>query len=339
MDDKEFKKYRDIYIPKLEKLFFPEEPAKNDIIKYFSSLLRVTGMEDSGWDPHAESKGLLNDINHIFKLDLPKEHFPDPGKTSWRMGLFMYSHILEMDAPYEVITNLMRYQLGHGYSPNPYYKFLNKEGRKKFKNRGLYPIEKIDIIKSLDQELKTGVGEIFDDFFNNKLRNAISHADFVITDSDFRVRNDRSLGAFTITLEELDKIITKAKAFISSFFELDYAARYQWGKEFANKGIPYDPHYKGLMEVLADSDGLLCGFKVHWPNHSESYYKRTDEGISMVNCYVSPEKGCVDLWVDLYARNKGTFSPLVEVDGEPKYSKLENGDELTWPENALSEST
>lgn len=333
MSEEEFKKYRESYISVLEKLFFPPEPAKNDIIKYFSSLLRVTGMEDSGWDPYAESKGLLNDINNIFKLELPAEHFPEPGLTTWRMGLFMYSHILEMDAPYEVITNLMRYQLGHGYSPNPYYKFLNKDGRKKFKRYGLSPLDKIEIIKKLDKELKTGVGDIFDEFYNADLRNAISHADFVLTDSQFRVRNDRSLGAFTINLEELDKTLTKAKAYIASIFELDYAARQAWGRDFGNKGIPYDPVYKGLMEVLVDDAGLMCGFKVHWPNHSESFYKRTDKGISMVNCWVMPEKGSISLSVDLYARNKSNFSPLVEQGEEPRYTNLSTGEKLHWPES------
>lgn len=332
MNDELFIKTRDRYASVMEKLFFPSNPAKYDIVSFFASLLRVTGMEDNGWDPYAESKGLLYDVNNIFKLELPKDRFPNPDLTSWRMGLFMYSHILEMDAPYEVITNLMRYQLGHGYSPNPYYKFLNSDGRKKFKARGLYPLDKISIIKQLDKELKTGISDIFDEFYNADLRNAISHSDFVLTDSQFRIRNSRTLGAFTIDLEKLDKILTNAKAFIAGFFELDYLVRQSWGKD-CNSGIPYDPNYKGLMEILTDSENLMCGFKVHWPNNSESYYERSNNGISMVNCYVSPDKGTVDLYVDLYANNPSKFSPLVESGGTPKYTRLKNGDTPIWPDS------
>lgn len=334
MNDEAYLKMRDRYGAALEKLFFPPDPAKYDIINYFSSLLRVTGMEDNGWDPYAESKGLLFDINSIFKMDLPIERFPEPALTSWRMGLFMYSHILEMDAPYEVITNLMRYQLGHGYSPNPYDKFLNAEGRKKQKRSGLFPLDKIGVIKKLDKELKCGIGEVFDEFYNPDLRNAISHSDFVLTESHFRVRNNRSTGPFSLDLDTLDQILTNAKAFIGAFFELEHCARRHWGKE-KDRGIPYDPVYKGLMEVLTDNQGLLCGFKVHWPNNSESFYKRSDEGISMVNCYASPDKGTVDLFVNLYASKPGKFSPLVEKDSEPQYTKLENGTLPTWSDNEL----
>ena len=35
-------------------------------------------------------------------------------------------------------------------------------------------------------------------------------------------------------------------------------------------GYGYDPDYKGIMEVLVDAEGLMNGFKVHWPNNSDS---------------------------------------------------------------------
>src|SRR6266446_3347415 len=94
---------RDEYIDRLRPLFLPTDPASNDIIRYFASLLRVLGMEDRGWDPYAESRAMLNDINGLFKLELPAAHFKQPDKTPWRIGLLLYSHIVEMDAPYEVI--------------------------------------------------------------------------------------------------------------------------------------------------------------------------------------------------------------------------------------------
>ena len=49
------KRYQDIMFP----IFFPEEPTKPDIKLLFSSLLRVLGMEDKGWDPFGESSRLL----------------------------------------------------------------------------------------------------------------------------------------------------------------------------------------------------------------------------------------------------------------------------------------
>jgi len=183
-----FETKRDQYIDLLRSLFLPKDPISNDIIRYFASLLRILGMEDSGWDPHAESRAMLNDLNGFFKLELPKEHFSQPEYTPWRVGLLLYSHIVEMDAPYEVLTNLLRFQLGKGYSPNPYFIFLTEGQKKSFRKRGISTGEKIEIIKKLSTELGLDIGSIFDAFYNNKLRNAISHSDYILSDDDFRCR-------------------------------------------------------------------------------------------------------------------------------------------------------
>jgi hypothetical protein len=325
---------RDEYVDRLRSLFLPADPISNDIIRYFASLLRVLGMEDRGWDPYAESRAMLNDINGFFKLDLPKTYFKQPDKTTWRIGLLLYSHIVEMDAPYEVITNLLRFQLGNGYSPNPFFEFLTANEQKAFQRRGITTGRKIEIIKQLSTKLGLDTGAIFDDFYNNRLRNAVSHSDYILTDEDFRCRDGISgMRAFRIGYEELNKIITSAKAFIAAFFYLDHFARLYWG-ESGRRAIPYDAHYKGLMEVLVDNEGLMCGFKIHWPNNSESFYRRTEEGIDMCNCMLDIKGRTVQLFVDLYAQNPGSFSPLVERDAKPIYSKLEGCSEPpTWPEN------
>ena len=92
------KRYEDILSP----IFFPEEPTKHDIKLFFSSLLRVAGMEDRGWDPFAESRAVIGDIYAIMQMQLSAERFADPELTTWRVGLMLYSHIIEMSAAYEV---------------------------------------------------------------------------------------------------------------------------------------------------------------------------------------------------------------------------------------------
>jgi hypothetical protein len=259
----EIEKTRNKYIDAMKSLFLPEDPVSEDIIRYFASLLRVVGMEDKGWDPYLESRSMLRDLDQILQMDLPADRFPDAPLTIWRMGLLMYSHIVEMDAPYEVLTNLLRFRLGKGYSPSPYYMFLTKEQQKRFRRAGIYPKQKIEIIKQLSKEAGLEVGEIFDDFYDNSLRNAISHSDYIMTDTEFRCRNGTgAIGAFRIPLEKLNETITRAQLFVSAFFELDRAARTVWGKQ-AGRAVPYDGDYKGLMEVLVDEEGLMCGFKVH----------------------------------------------------------------------------
>jgi hypothetical protein len=312
-------------------LFFPDDPVGSDIVRYFASLLRIVGMEDKGWDPYAESRAVLDDLYALMQIDLPDDKFRDKNLTAWRLGLIFYSHVVEMDAPYEVLTNLLRFRLGKGYSPNPYYDFLTPNQRKRFKASGLFPKQKIEIIKRLSTEANLGTGDMFDNFYRSDLRNAINHADFIFTNDGFRCRSGNWMRAFEITFGELDDLITKAKVFIGTFFGLEREARRYWGT-YAGKGIPYDPVYKGIMEILVDDEGLMNGFKVHWPNASESVYRRTKDGIDMTNCMLDLKDANIEMFVGMYARQPGTFSPLVEADAIPIYTRADGSSaDLAWP--------
>ncbi len=52
-------------------------------------------MEDRGWDPFAESRNMLNDLNQLMQIMLPQEKFPDGEKTIWQLGLLLYSHLFD----------------------------------------------------------------------------------------------------------------------------------------------------------------------------------------------------------------------------------------------------
>jgi hypothetical protein len=54
-------------------------------------------MEDKGWDPYAESRATLDDLNGLFKVKMPSKWFRKPDQTQWRLGLLLYTHIVEMD--------------------------------------------------------------------------------------------------------------------------------------------------------------------------------------------------------------------------------------------------
>ncbi len=332
MTDSEIEAIRARYIGTLAPLFFPDDPISNDIINYFSSLLRIVGMEDGGWDPHLESRALLEDLNSIFMLELPAESFPDPGLTTWRLGLLFYSHIVEMDAPYEVLANLLRFRLGKGYSPNPFFIFLTEKEQKKKGSKRLSPSRKIEILKRLGDDAGVQVSALLNEFYDSDLRNAIAHSDFIITEDSFRSRGGSGgVRPLSVPLERLNEIITKAKVFIGTFLGLDVEARRFWG-ERKGQGIPYDARYKGLMEVLVDDKDLMVGFNVHWPNNSESLYRRTPQKVEMTNCMLNLRAATLDLNVGLYARQPGPFSPLVERDHHPKYTFLDGVTERPmWP--------
>ncbi|NTZ44047.1 hypothetical protein G7A66_13355 [Altererythrobacter sp. SALINAS58] len=323
------KAIQDGYIELLAPLFLPKDPTKPDILDYFCALLRVGGWEDGGWDPYGESRVVLNEIHELMKVELPEKHFPDHEKTIIRLGLIFYSHIVEMDAPYEVIANLLRFKLDLGYSLQPFFDFLSAKEQKQYRYSGIYPSKKIEIIKKLGLEAGLDLGSMFDDFYDNGLRNAISHSSFAITDTELRCRSWKVGKSFSLTLQELDEKILCAKLFIGAFFALEVEARRQCG-EAAGRALAYDPHYKGIMEVLVNEEGLMDGYKVHWPNGSDSYYRRTPQGAKLVNCLPSAKRPAVELFVGLYARQRSQFSPLVEQGAEPIYTPLENGEPTVW---------
>ena len=121
----------------------------------------------------------------------------------------------------------------------------------------------------------------------------------------------------------------KAKVFIGTFFGLEREARRMWGEK-AGSGVAYDPVMKGVMEILVDADKLMNGFKVHWPNGSESTYRRTENGIDMVNCSPAIEHKTLSLFVGSYAQKRSVFSPLVEDGTAAVYTLLENGQVPKW---------
>lgn len=320
---------RDRYVPLMAPLFFPDEPTKPDIIQLFASLLRVVGMEDKGWDPYVESRSVLNDLNALVQLKLPAKMFRDRKLTAWRLGVLFYSHIVEMSAPYEVLTNLLRFRLGKGYHPNPYHASLTESDRKRYRRSGLFSKQKIEIIQTLSRESGLEFGGIFDEFYRNDFRNAIAHSDFIFTDTGFRCRNGYANSAFELSYEQVDDLITRAKVFIGTFFGLEHEARRLWGEK-AGRGIAYDPIMKGVMEVLVDANKLMNGFKVHWPNGSESVYRRTENGIVMANCMLALDHNTLNLFVGLYAQRPSAFSPLVEEGTAPTYTPLESGETPIW---------
>jgi hypothetical protein len=320
---------RDRYVPIMAPVFFPLQPTQPDIIQLFASLLRVVGMEDKGWDPYAESRQVLEDLNALMQLKLPRGKFKDRELTSWRLGLLFYTHVVEMSAPYEVLTNLLRFRLGKGYHPNPYYEFLSKDAQKRFRKSGLFPKQKIEIIQSLAKEAGLQIGELFDEFYRNDFRNAIAHSDFIFTDEGFRSRKGYGIDAFELSYEEVDDLLVRAMVFIGTFFGLEREARRMWGQH-AGKGMAYDPQLKGIMEVLVDGEQLMNGFKVHWPNGSDSVYRRTEEGIDMTNCSLALSHNTLELFVGMYAANPDPFSRLVEQGELPNYTPLENGVVPIW---------
>ena len=330
---KELARYSKILSP----LFTPKEI---DAFEYACSLLRVGGSE-AAEDPLQESFELFEDLIKLSEslLELPEDRFRNKEKTGWRLALIAYAHLTEMDAPYHLLANLLRVRAGMRYWTFPFSSI-----KKKPKPNPLKPIPepspkaKIDVIKQLALQARLpDVGNAFDEFYLPSLRHSIAHSDYVLHEQEMRmlhghITEENEPRCFTpvIPFERLSTIVNRTYSFYSGLFPLGKTARLGF-RNLKGKCIPYDPHNKGLLEFLIGEQGLLCGFKVHWPNGQESIYTRTERGCRAVNLEWNPDSS-INFFVGEYPQPRDPFSPLVPLGGEPHYTPPEgSNDPPRWP--------
>lgn len=322
-------------------ILFPLFDCAGDRFDFVLALLRASGLEEAGWDTLEESFQLLNDLQLLSSAELPSSHFQTPNVTKLRLRLLEYCHLVEMDAPYDILANLCRVRLGLAVSNCPFSsrRVVSLEKQIAINNlpaRKLHPQQKIDSIKCLAKDVgMPEIGEAFDDFYRAGTRNAISHSDYIIFCDEFRMRGqtirtngDRETRTSIVKLDQLENLIDHARAFYLAFMKVEKAARLSAGNN-KGRGFPYDHIYKGILEVLADSEGYLCGVIIHWPNGLESRYLRTAGGSKPIN--ILPLDGCLEAFVGEKPNPHDSFSPLLKPGELPAYTPLSGGNEpLVW---------
>jgi hypothetical protein len=297
-------KYTDEYYEYLRSLFF--KAANSDGFNYICTLLRVEGITSREWDAFVEAEEASRDISKLLRKT-------GKSKRSLRLALFLYCHLTEMSAPYEILANLLRCRQGKNYSMSPFAHLvkINKSKKNPFGWRKLpYPIQKISHIKELSKIChEDRPGKIFDSFFDNNVRNAFYHSDYTITEDEFRIIEGSSYAVPSIKLDELSDKLTRCFAFYSAFFGVFKNIRNALAKDAHNKNFFRWPNYD-VLELLTDHDELT-GFKIHFPSGSYSMFERKrDAGTMSINLNFSEEgvgfnvgdlekyKNADDWWVD-----------------------------------------
>ena len=312
----------------------------DSLFEIVCTLVRASGIQDAGWDPWGESREAMDDLFNLAMLELPPEKFPRAERTNLRLALLSYCHVTEMDFPYVLVANLLNLPTGKKYKMNP-FDHLTRPQKKK---GGLFPKlmppspgRKILFIKELAKEAKLPlVGQAFEEIYDNDVRNAVYHSDYTLTDKEFRIRSGTRLSRtkkhFTpvVPLDELSDIISNAFAFYSALFALYDRCLKSFG-DFIDAFLPYDFHYKGVLQLLFDTDNSLIGFRVYWPNGTIGEYKRTKQGCSGINFQFDPD-GSVNFFVGLYPAKHGNFSLLVEEGAKPHYVNVPGANVAPhWP--------
>jgi hypothetical protein len=141
----------------------------------------------------------------------------------------------------------------------------------------------------------------------------------------------RQMISSRIEFDDLAEITNDAFAFHSALIALWKRARNSF-IDFRGKFLPYDQHYKGILEFTFDGDALT-GFHVYWPNGTLSICARNLDGQSYAQNVRFDPGGSINFFVGTFANKPGTFSPCVEAGAEPVYAAVPGTDKHPyWPQ-------
>lgn len=232
----------------IEALF--DAAKKKDEFAYIFSLLGFnSGMEDRGWQPIAETFMLMRDFVGIANA-------PFSTHTKVRLLLLCYTQLTEASYIYHVIYNMLVSIADE--NPPVLFSFLD------LYQRGTPPSvkSKVKLICNKARVLNfPRVKELLEDTFDSEIRNAVSHADYILFQNELRLKHKGS-EIRKINLEDVFSLVQKTIILYEVFFLVSDVHRksYKDGYVIENRvGKNGNPLAKIILTF--DKDGVLNGFK------------------------------------------------------------------------------
>lgn len=244
------------YQPALEKYlnaldpFFARAKEKCEF-EFIFSLLRVRGLAGPGWDT-------LRNLAEVYKsFDKINKLLRDDNVTPTHFSLFLYGLTIEASEPYELLSNLINVIEDKRYNPMSHFPDYS-DGHGKM--RSMSPADKITQIKSRAKKVKLNL-QIFDEFFDNKLRNSVFHSDYAVYNNEIRLMNP----AVVYSRDDWHKLINCAIAYYEALMTL---YKYHIGQYAEPKLVKPHPDLspdKELMFVTIIRTGHgLIGLRDNW---------------------------------------------------------------------------
>jgi len=291
--------FYDRYLERLFTRSFEQSPF--DAICTF---LRVKGLSDAGWDPFEESLDAVADFEWLKDISSEKRG----ERCERRIALLMYCQLVEMTAVHEMIANLLKCLAGTPYVINPFHHPIRK--KKKEHLFGLKPPsakQKFNEIKTTAAMVKENtLIDCIESFFHEDIRNAFSHSDFVLTDTDFRFFKDHV--ASHISLSEVDQKINSSFLFYSAFISVHRRMLVHLAQM---KRFYKLPEYE-VLELLSNPTDGIFGFHIHFANGSKATFKRKRSGTEAINMGFD-----TDGTIRLFLGNSNKLERVWKVDGIP----------------------
>jgi hypothetical protein len=235
--------------------------ARNtDEFEYASALLRIRGVEDAGWDPLEETRDLFYDIASLLEAPL-KEY------ARLRLGLLLYSHLTEVDAIYQILANMIEITGGERCVIDPFHDMYRPAGRPRYEQ--IPPSAKRVVERGKERAKERGIDEVvelLDWFFNDAVRNAFFHSDYVLYEDEFRSReawfvDKDGARSRSIKIPEIVELINCSMTFYQSFIAVYVKHRRSYQKD---KQVRGRIGARGAVEdvtLLAHEEHGLYGFR------------------------------------------------------------------------------
>jgi len=186
--------------------------------------------------------------------------------TKARLGLLLYGHLTEVDAIYTILDNMISVIEGKRCSFDPFINLY--QNRRSQLSR--IPPSASRVVKEIKNHARVaGQNElvgVLDWFFDESVRNAFFHSDYILHDAEFRSRESHFLqinGTYSqsLSLDRLADKINRAVIFYVTFMSVfvSHKESYRENKmvrgRFASDGsvIP--------VELLANRSNGLYGFR------------------------------------------------------------------------------
>lgn len=297
----------------------PRVPSRTDFIRYFDSLfdrawkssgldalftiLRVDGLSDANWDPYEESDRAITDFNWI----LQKTSEEQKRDSHLRAGLLLYCHSVEMSAPAAMICNMLRCCLKQEFQIDPFFHMIYRPKKKPFEWVPPSARKKFAELTRLAGEAhEEALVQYLGMFFDDRVRNAFVHSDYVITDKYFRWTEGGH--AQQISLLDLGQKIRTCFDFYGAFM----AAHKGWRLQFNHSRRFHKlPGYE-VLEILTNEKVGLYGFHVHFSNGSKATFTRDGKGVQAINLSIKN-----DTSITFFVGLKDALEPVHKINGVP----------------------
>ncbi|MDD5005336.1 MAG: hypothetical protein PHS93_02385 [Candidatus Omnitrophica bacterium] len=193
---------------------------KENEFAYIFSLLGInSGMEDAGWQPITETYSLMRDFVAIANAPFHKH-------TKARLLLLCYTQITEANYLYHVIYNMLL-SIENEISPKV-FSFLDL-----YKN-GIPPSVKSKVNIICEKSEKLGyqrIKDLLENIFDYGIRNAISHADYIIYNDELRLKH-KGLDIKKIKLDDVFDLVQRTIIFFEVFFKVSDAHKKSYSEGY-----------------------------------------------------------------------------------------------------------